>query len=106
MVIIPETGSARHYVYMWSTLNYSNSIASSVNIDKSAYAEHSFIAITNVEEGPQATMTGHNCSSGALITASWKNFGNAINNTPKPHLAAHYDCVLTIPGQSAQVHQS
>ena len=76
-----------------------------MNIDLDAYDTDSAIFAWDTEKVPMATMTGHNCSSGALITASWKNFGTATAKRPKKsHVVAHYDCVLELSGQAAQVH--
>ena len=100
-----RTGSAQHYYYLSSALGYSNSLVSSVNIDLDAYDTDSAIYAWDTEKVPQAIMTCHNCSSGALITTKWKSFGNATANQPKKtHIAAHYDCVLEFSGQAAQVH--
>ena len=101
-----KTGVAQHYHYLLNALGYSNSLVSSANINVGAYSSDSFIAATDTEKVPQATMSGYNTSGGQQITASWKNMGNATaNRCKKTFFCAHYDCVLELASTSAQVHQ-
>ena len=90
---------------MLGALGYSNSVVSSANISLDAYKSTSFVAATDVERVPQATMSGYNTSGGQQITASWKKFGNATNNrAQKTFICAHHDAVLELSSTSVQVH--
>ena len=98
-------GSAQHFCYLLQALGYSNSLVSSVNISLAAYRNNSFIASWDLEKVPQAAMSGYNTSSGAMITASWKNLGNATANRPnKTFFVAHYDAVLELSASSSMIH--
>ena len=76
-----------------------------IKLSLEAYKSTSFIAATDVERVPQATMSGYNTSGGQQITASWKKFGNATNNrAQKTFVVCHHDAVLQLSSTSAQVH--
>ena len=100
-----RTGSGQHFWYLLPALGYANSLVSSVNISLAACRNNSFVAAWDVEKVPQAVMSGYNTSSGATITASWKNLGNATANRPnKTFFVAHYDAVCELSSTSCQIH--
>ena len=107
-----STSTTAQWLYrLFTALGTLGSAIYPISMSREDFKTKTAVFAWDTEKVPaSASYSGHNCSTGALISVNMKNFGTAPQGTDndtgharRAYLFCHYDVILSLTDQGANV---